>query len=1257
MKERTTPVPELSKLIEDRQRRRSDRDICLFLGAGADISSGGMTFAQFKQEFFRLILGKPPATADDNTVALEVNIFFSKTRESERRARLVEATFAINQKRQPSDAYMLLALALEKLALDTVITTNFDTMLETAEQSLGLSVLRVYAKGIGLPDEADAGIREPDRVPYLKLHGCLNGRTITHITEEELQTGKYPRQFHQFLRRRLATADLIVSGYSGEDPGLARIIGRAMKDRGSRVYWCSPKPPLADSAFGKAMGSDRIVHISAKFDEVIEAITWPVLESPTFTSAKTIFIPCLLDWRVGRTNRDFMGSHAYRGQRDVRELFVRRRSVESQLSNFFDSDKPMTVVTGPSGVGKSVLGMRLLEHYKSDDLCGVFLTSGNAISIGQDFGEYLSGQIGGLGSRAPLNFAEFELWLRRNGRRLIIYLDALNEHAVSSDLVANLLRDVVRFCYFLPPRPPIRIIASVRQETWNRLSTREDRGRLAAVCWNPSNTPSAVHSIQLGLLTDEELREAIDLLCLSIGKPSIFDDLPPQAVERLRDPYLLAGVSDEVMQTRSLDAMNWVHGPARHIYDKIFKAKLAHSYSDHDADNLATVLARVAFLTIERNEDQFRSIDLMQSAAGTGQNGEFLRVFKDLGILTDTEDGRLRFLHERTQEYFLAKALELPECPFSLRTPDGLNRVLKELDHRHQIIAAIRTYFLFDPHTRFPLVANIVAKPLGLPDPTAEQRLIAFAKELMVDLACDNPLDFRVWFDRARSDVEALERGESRLQERAETIERHWRAMIQAAAHLPDTIALEVLTEGARTGTILSRTEANIYATDKVVRLVLQSRKVSDLLTDPQLGPYYADPTIPRLRRLGRVLGLMSQLGPDNTHPEEYASVRKIAAAAFAAILAENELTDAELNWFADFIFEERDRYVFNGDLDGMRRFFRNSARSAFLPILDHLEQGGVLRHEDIDVLQPYIEEIYQDLEFQLGNFLFIFSAANDFQATKLVWEERFNSFDNKTPPNTVDFFQAASIYMYVVNGYDYDNMLDQHIDRILRECPQVIEYEPGRERGYARGFTDEFDMVFEDGFNPIASYATLLPSQRRKALRWYEYASQTIESHLQLSVYNQHLAESFHKGETRKALRILHALGQFITLWPREGLWSMIGPIQHDHPIIHRAVVRLLAEAYNRYPVETLRFFASSGIALSPGDLRDIKARIDPRIGRRQFEGLQWARVLHFLLSFPGARPRFFQSLRTLYASSSLTDAVHATASAFGWTKKTPSM
>jgi hypothetical protein len=646
----------------------------------------------------------------------------------------------------------------------------------------------------------------------------------------------------------------------------------------------------------------------------------------------------------------------------------------------------------------------------------------------------------------------------------------------------------------------------------------------------------------------------------------------------------------------------------------------------------------------------------MEAAASIGEIHDVVRVFEDLGILTRAADGRLRFAHERTQEYFLAKSLELPECPFSLRTPEGINRVLKAFDERHLLIAAIRTHFLFEPTTRFSVLTDVIAKPPGLSDTGAELRLLAFAKELTVDLACDSPQDFRAWFQRSKDSVIALEAGDSQLQTRADAVERHWRAMIQAAAHLPDSNSLSVLTEAARTGTVLARSEADIYATDKVVRLLFQHGVPPDLLRDADLGNYYADPAMPRLRRLGRLLGLMSQIGPDNTHPSEYTTIRERASAACAATLGEEPVTDEEIAWFAEFFYAERDRYVFNGNLEGMMRFFRNPMRGSFLPILDRLEQGGVLRHEDIEILRPYLSDIYQDLEFQLGNFLFIFSAANDLATTKALWEEHFDSFSNLTPPETVDFFQAAGVYMYAVNGYPYDGLLDRHIDRILSDCPKIIEHEPGRERGYARGFRDEFDMVFEDGFNPIASYATLLPSESRKGLRWHEYVSDAGNRPFALPVFAHHLSEALQLGETRKALRVLHALGQFTMLWPREGLWNMVGPIQHQHPTIHRAAVRILAEAYNRYPVESLRFFAQSGITISPGDLRDIRARIDPRIGRRQFEGLQWARVLHFLLSFEGARARLFEVLRQMYKASSALDAAHSVAVAFGWTKNNPS-
>ena len=97
------------------------------------------------------------------------------------------------------------------------------------------------------------------------------------------------------------------------------------------------------------------------------------------------------------------------------------------------------------------------------------------------------------------------------------------------------------------------------------------------------------------------------------------------------------------------------------------------------------------------------------------------------------------------------------------------------------------------------------------------------------------------------------------------------------------------------------------------------------------------------------------------------------------------------------------------------------------------------------------------------------------------------------------------------------------------------------------------------------------------------------------------------------------------------------------------KAVVRILAEAYNRHPEETIQFLRSGGHALTTDDLQEIRIRRDPQIGRRQVEEQQWARVAFFLLRMPGGRHRLLSCLRTLLESSSIDEAVNRCAELVG--------
>ena len=145
--------------------------------------------------------------------------------------------------------------------------------------------------------------------------------------------------------------------------------------------------------------------------------------------------------------------------------------------------------------------------------------------------------------------------------------------------------------------------------------------------------------------------------------------------------------------------------------------------------------------------------------------------------------------------------------------------------------------------------------------------------------------------------------------------------------------------------------------------------------------------------------------------------------------------------------------------------------------------------------------------------------------------------------------------------------------------------------RGERRGFRDLFDRVFEDGFGVIYPYGVLLPSERRRRSLYRDYLrGMRSERASQLPLYTQHLEGFLAAGRIEEALQVLQALAGVVVLWPMEGLLTLRGVIGYPDPRIQRAVVRVLAEAFNRHPSETLWFLKSSGAAVSDEDLIEIK-------------------------------------------------------------------
>jgi hypothetical protein len=257
--------------------------------------------------------------------------------------------------------------------------------------------------------------------------------------------------------------------------------------------------------------------------------------------------------------------------------------------------------------------------------------------------------------------------------------------------------------------------------------------------------------------------------------------------------------------------------------------------------------------------------------------------------------------------------------------------------------------------------------------------------------------------------------------------------------------------------------------------------------------------------------------------------------------------------------------------------------------------------------------------------------------------EQRFQTFSNDTSPNEIDFYYSLLVYLHILHNLPYDeSRFNGWEEAVLRDWPKVMLYRPGLERGERRGFQDLFDRVFEDGFSVIFPYGILMPSLQRRRTFFVDYRrALAAQTSTQLPMYSRYLEEYLRDEKIEEALQVLQALSGVIVAWPLEGLLTLRGVIGHSEPRIRRATTRILAEAFNRHPEETLQFLKSSGAAVSDEELIEIKIRQDARIGRRQVDEREWARIGHWLLSRPGGRDLLGKSLRTLLRASNVHDAM----------------
>jgi hypothetical protein len=1196
--------------------------ICFLLGAGADISSGGLTFNELKRQAVEEYTKRP---LFDITLPEQIEVRFEDLfvrLQHDERALLVDWIFHRMKPLQPADAYKLLVLIAEAGAVDAVVTTNFDLMLETAQTQMGRDIFQVFAPGVARPYMWSPRF-ELTKKPYLKLHGDISSKSVTLLTSADLEDARYEPSMLELLRSILTTHDLVLIGYSGFDRALASIIADAILGTNNRVFWCNPHSPSPESPlYSRIAGRVRVIRLG--FDPLMMEVARPVLERPSLATTEPTYLRCLFDWRVDYCNREYVQTYGERGGVSMVDVFARRRVLEKRLQSFLLPNRPLAIVTGPSGFGKTTLGIRLHKTWGRTASTKLMLVRSRSLRDNGDIEQHIVEQLGGLGSRTPFSLYQLERWIRNNGLRLVLYIDGINEFSPELSRCLQFLKNIVRLCYFLPESDSaLRVIVTIRQESWSAMLPHLDNAQLQKTVWSDGESQGSFSTVACTELSDDELEDAIARL-RDQGYASInTNELSSSAMDQLRDPYLLGAVAEAAQA-------GMAPIPSASVYGNALEAKLQRRDTLIDKGTLKEILACLALKSLTSHQDRFREIDIHP----LDLRGEIVRTMKDLNVFVDAGQGFLQFDHDRTFEYFLALALSFGG-DLSLETMDDLLRFLRSFKTQSKPIAAARLYFLLNPRERF----NLISASLRLLD-DSNSRYQSSDRETLFGFGRDVLMQMTEQREPLVSDylgdvIEAARVG------RVGPIQL--RTVVQSAASLPVESSVPLLTRVSHSLSSQAETEANIFATDKLVKQYLVTRcPVVNLLHDEPYSTFLSDPTIASWQRLGRLLSFTSQLGPDNTHPNEYLNVQQVVDSAISEV-ASQPWNDSEAKNFTDYLIANLDRLLFNATAEGIGEFFSNPRRGELEFILDRIEAGSVMTNDDLDEITPYTTSLRFDVEYHLSHALGILSSFNNLEETLRLMEKRFQTFSNDTSPNEIDFYYSLLVYLHILNNLAYDESRFKRWEEVvLRDWPKVLLYRPGLERGERRGFQDLFDRIFEDGFSVIFPYGVLLPSLLRRRTFFADYRrALAAETSTQLPMYTRYLEEYLREERIEEALQVLQALAGVIVAWPLEGLLSLRSVVGHSDPRIRRATTRILAEAFNRHPEETMQFLNSSGATVTDDELIEIKIRQDPRIGRRQVDEREWARIGHCLLRRSGARELFGKSLRALLRAPNAHEAI----------------
>lgn len=335
----------------------------LLLGAGASVPSGAPSGRDLAHLLWREVAKSEPSSDD----LVETSSLLER-----RFQRIDVITAVVSRLRRLKPTGGL--LGLPQFGWDSVFTTNFDQLLESAFKSCGIP-LAVVSSNYDFTNKEGR-----TETTLYKLHGCisqdraLGNKPSMILTEQDYEDfDKYRQTLFQKLNLHLLSGDILVIGQSLRDPHLADLVKRALKFKeqgapGEIYALIYDKDDLraqlledrgAKIAFG---GIDDFVNQMAETaikPEAVALSTDQVLPLSIISIVDDVSLARLKEPNVVRMFNGGAASFA-----DIRANATFERAIAQGIISKIEADRlPLITLVGAAGVGKTTLGRQLLTKY------------------------------------------------------------------------------------------------------------------------------------------------------------------------------------------------------------------------------------------------------------------------------------------------------------------------------------------------------------------------------------------------------------------------------------------------------------------------------------------------------------------------------------------------------------------------------------------------------------------------------------------------------------------------------------------------------------------------------------------------------------------------------------------------------------------------------------------------------------------------------------------------------------------------------